>query len=154
MSPSEIRLEGCDFRFITTLVPEHDRTGAINEYSPQQQYTNLSAVPLHRHGHGPFCRFQIEVPKGWSGVYALCVDGAVRYIGESEDLERQFNTGYGHISPAACFVGGQSTNCRINHSVLTVSKAGGCIDLYFYPTSQRKLIKKRLIARYAPPWNA
>jgi len=87
------------------------------------------------------------------GVYALMKDGAVCYIGECEDLGKRFNMGYGNISPKNCYQGGQPTNCKINHRVLEVSKAGGRIDLYFHQTSQRKAVEKLLIVRCSPPWN-
>lgn len=148
-----IRLHGRDFTFVTRLTPDRDATGAIKEFSPQARYTKAGSVPLHQHGHGTFCSFRILVPSRLVGVYALVVDGSVRYIGECEDLGKRFNAGYGNISPKNCYRGGQPTNCKINRRVLDMSKAGGSVDLYFHPTTDRKTVEKDLIARYTPPWN-
>jgi hypothetical protein len=148
-----IRLERWDFTFVATLAPERDATGAIRELSPQGRYPKLAAVPLHQHGHGTFCSFRIAVSPGLTGVYALVVDGSVRYIGECEDLGKRFNMGYGNISPKNCYRGGQPTNCKINRCVLDVSKAGGSVNLYFHLTTDRKTVEKQLISRYTPPWN-
>jgi hypothetical protein len=148
-----IRLGERDFAFVASLTPERDAAGAIRELSPQGRYTKSDAVPLHKHGQGTFCKFRIAVSKGLVGVYAMVVDGAVRYIGECEDLGKRFNMGYGNISPRNCYEGGQSTNCKINRRVFDMSKAGRRVDLYFHPTPQRKTVEEPLIARYIPPWN-
>ncbi|MGH2560697.1 MAG: GIY-YIG nuclease family protein [Thermomicrobiales bacterium] len=121
--------------------------------SPQGRYTKCDVSPLHKHGHGTFCKFLISVPKGLIRVYALVVDGSARYIGECEDLGKRFKMGYGNISPRNCYKGGQQTNCKINRRVLDVSKAGGRVDPYFHPTPQRKPVEKQLVSTYAPPWN-
>ncbi len=148
-----ITLGGHAFVYKTTLAPERDHAGAIRETRPQEHYAKRDTIRLNRYGHGPFCRFGITVEQGLTGVYALAVDGAVRYIGICEDLARRFNAHYGTISPQDCYVGGQSTNCKINHRVLDESNAGRRVDLYFYPTPQRKALEKHLIALYLPPWN-
>lgn len=148
-----IRLGEWDFDFVETLAPALDAAGGIEEFSPQEQYMGKDAVPLHKHGHGTFCSFSIAVLPGREGVYALVVDGSARYIGECEDLRKRFNVGYGHISPRNCYRRGQSTNCKINHRVLGVSKAGGRVNLYFYQTTQRHTVEERLIAGCSPPWN-
>lgn len=151
--PAAVRLGDYDFAFMASLAPKRDSVGAIREFSPQGGYAKAGAVPLHRHGRGTFCNFRLAVSKGLYGVYALVVDGSVRYLGECEDLGKRFNAGYANISPKNCYRGGQPTNCKINRRVLDVTKAGGRVDLYFYPTSQRKAVEQELIARYAPPWN-
>jgi hypothetical protein len=154
---SVIMLSGHDFQYVQSLIPERDASGAIKEVSPQGRYAMSDAVQLHKHGHGAFCKFSISVPRGLGGIYALVMDGAVRYIGECEDLGKRFNAGYGNISPRNCYVGGQMTNCKINRRVLDATKAGSRADLYFYPTQdgsvQRRTVEKELVARYSPPWN-
>lgn len=139
---------------VEALVPKRDASGAIVEFLPQARYKKADVVPLHLHGYGPFCKFRISVLKGLVGVYALVVDGTVRYIGECEDLGKRFRSGYGNISPVNCYEGGQRTNCKINRRVLEVAHAGGRVNLYFYATAQRKTVEKQLLARYSPSWNA
>lgn len=148
-----IMMGGCAFEFVTTLAPERDDSGAILEDRPQERYAKRGTVLLNAHGGGPFCRFGINVEPGLTGVYALVVDEEIRYIGICQDLAKRFNGGYGIISPRKCYKGGQSTNCKVNRRILDTAKGGGSVDLYFYPTPQRKAFEMCLIALYLPPWN-
>ncbi len=152
-APAEIMLGERRFEFMGSIIPGRDESGGVIELSPQELYEKRDSVPLHKHGHGAFCKFRIAVPKGLLGIYALAVDGDIRYIGECEDLGKRFNTGYGNISPKNCYKGGRTTNCKINHWVLDVSKAGGRVNLYFHPTPQRKAVEKQLLEMCLPPWN-
>jgi hypothetical protein len=153
-APAPITLGGRDFTFVGSLIPDRDASGAIAEVRPQARYKKADVVPLHPHGHGPFCKFRISVPKGLTGVYALVVDGTVRYIGECQDLGKRFSSGYGNISPKNCYEGGQRTNCKINRRVLEVTQVGGRVDLYFHATAERKTVERQLLAGDLPPWNA
>jgi len=154
--PSTITLQELSFDFVDSISPDRDASGSIHEFRPQQRYVKGNASLLHKYGDGTFCRFRIAVPqkvRRMPGVYALVVDGSVRYIGECKDLYKRFNAGYGNISPRNCYVGGQMTNCRINRRVLDESKSGRRVDLYFHATSCRFAVEKGLIASCAPPWN-
>jgi hypothetical protein len=153
-APATIRLGGHNFALVESLVPERYASAAIAEFRPQGRYKKADVVPLHPHGHGAFCKFRISVPKKLAGVYALVVDGSIRYVGECEDLKRRFCSDYGNISPKNCYEGGQRTNCRINRRVLEVAQAGGRVDLYFHPTADRKTVERQLLASYSPSWNA
>lgn len=155
-SPITRRLGGRDFAFVQSLTPERGASGVITEFSPQSNYSKANVSRLNEHGHGTFCKFRIVVQQGLErqgGVYALIADESVCYIGECEDLTRQFNKGFGTIYPANCYEGGQSNSCKINRQVLEVSKAGGHVDLYFHATHDRKEVKRRLIVSDKPPWN-
>jgi hypothetical protein len=152
--PATRRIGERDFAFVGSLLPERDAAGAILEFGPQARYERADLVRLHADGAGTFCRFRIGAPNGLAGVYALVVDGSVRYIGECADLRQRFNAGYGTISPKNCYVGGQPTNCRINRRVLEVAQESGRVDLYFHPTPERKAVERQLVARYSPCWNA
>jgi hypothetical protein len=88
-----ISLDGRTFDFVASLVPQCDASSTVQEFSPQDRYAKRDVVPLNDYGHGSFCKFRISVPKGLTGVYALVVDGSVRYIGECEDLRKRFNAG-------------------------------------------------------------
>jgi len=147
-------LEGYRFDFVASLDPERDETGTILESNPHERFPNPGSIPLNRYGHGPFCEFGISVPKGMTGVYALVVAGSVRYVGVCQDLGRRFNANYGHISPQDCYVGGQSTNCKVNHLILDAANAGEWVDLYFHhATSDRLSTEAELITKWSPPWN-
>ena len=74
-------------------------------------------------------------------------------MGECEDLQTRFETGYGNISPRNCFIGGQSTNCKINHLIRGGARANAQIDLWFRPGLDRKRLEFDLIAEIRPAWN-
>jgi hypothetical protein len=152
---SEFQFGEWRFSFRESLSLERDDAGAIREFRPQERYAQASVVPLHSFGDGPFCSFRITAEPGLVGVYALVEGGQVRYVGECEDLRERFNTGYGNISPRNCFVGGQSTNCKINRRILDVVNAGGRVDLYFCltPLSERKSVERQVLDELAPEWN-
>ena len=98
----------------------------------------------------------ISISKKWknkSGVYAFVVDDRHRYIGSSVNLYRAINNDIGRISPSACYIGGQSTNCRINNSILNQVVEGKNIILLFYETVNTKTLKSKLIDKYNPDWN-
>ena len=149
-----MRILDWEFDRVGRIMPLQTATGKVVEYRPQDRFANLDGLRVHQHGSGPFCRFAL--PEGsirGVGVYAFVVDGEIVYIGECEDLRGRINTGYGHISPRNCFVGGQSTNCRVNNLVYNACSAGKLIDLFFHPTRERFGVEDALIARLSPPWN-
>ncbi len=147
-------LLGYDFEYIQDIKPVLDRYGKILEYSPQAQYDKRDSFNLNRHGSGSFCRFSIH-PKwsGVSGVYAFFIDDKLVYIGQASDFAKRFNMGYGNISPKNCYVGGQSTNCKINKLVLNSVKAGQRVSVYFHITNAYNQVESELIKFYKPLYN-
>ena len=97
---------------------------------PQSRYAKADIKRLNPHGTGPFCRFiTVGLPPG-PGVYALTVDGVPTYVGKADNLARRWGPqGYGAISPANCYDGGQPTNCRINHQIFNAARAGWRIEV-------------------------
>ena len=71
-------------------------------------------------------------------------------MGECEDLSSRYNTGYGKISSLNCFVGGQSTNCKINTNIFNSVKSGAKVHLLFYETDDRFNVERILIEKYSP----
>jgi hypothetical protein len=150
-----INLHGVVFDAVCDIEPVREANGRLAEFAPQEHYARAATTRLNRWGTGPFCRFSI--PRGWAGaagVYAILLDGQLRYIGECFDLERRFNIGYGNIQPINCFVGGQSTNCKVNSFILQAAKAGARVSLFFYRTDDYKRVERELIAALRPAWNA
>lgn len=143
---------GYTFRFIQELVPECDARGNVIKYSPQADYDNKSGLRLSYHGKGEFCRFSIDAGD-WPGVYLWVVDGQIIYIGETAGLRQRFNTGYGNIAPRNCYVGGQSTNCKMNKVVYGYYEKGQTISLYFYNTTQYKKVELELLGKIFTPFN-
>jgi hypothetical protein len=146
-------IAGYQFREICTIIPELDVTGIPVECMPQSKYKNLSNLPLHQYGKGPFCRFGIPSFLHQTGVYAVLVDEKPKYIGECEDLAKRWNMGYGNISPRNCFEGGQPTNCKINNLILNTCKSGSRITLLFHSTNNRFEVESNIIGELSPDWN-
>ena len=131
---AERRFGGFRFSYVGPILPERDSRGELIGELPQSRFSNNRNLSLSRYGVGPFCRFRVA--QGWkcTGVYVLTRGDDVCYVGEAQDLERRWGPmGYGHISPRACYEGGQDTNCRINNLLYSESKTGGRFQLWFHP---------------------
>lgn len=151
----KLDLSGVVFSLIGRIEPERDSDGSVIRFMPQSRFHNVRHVPLNRHGSGPFCRFRVPADLPYEGVYVLTVEGRVVYIGECEHLSERFGQrGYGAIQPRNCFVGGQSTNCKINKLLLQHALQRHVIELWFHPTADRKSEEALLIGQLKPEWNA
>ena len=121
---------------------------------PQSNYAKRSTKRLNRHGRGPFCRFKTRCLPHVRGVYALAVDDEVMYAGKTDDLALRWGPGgFGSISPANCFVGGQSTNCHVNHGILLATQAGSTVEIWFREEPDAERAERELIRRLSPAWN-
>ena len=143
---------GYQFVFIQQIIPECDVSGEVVKFYPQQVYDNKNNLPLSHHGNGAFCRFSINAGD-WPGVYLWVVDNNIIYIGETDGLRRRFNMGYGNISPRNCYVGGQTTNCKMNKVALSLFEQGMIISLYFYKTTDYKRVELELLRKIITPYN-
>lgn len=147
-----IEVCGYTFTYIQDLLPDCDSAGKVIVDEPQNRYDNKKGLPLLKYGSGTFCRFRIEA-ENRSGVYLWVCDNEIIYIGEAVSLRDRFNTGYGNISPRNCFIGGQSTNCKMNKVILEYFEQRKRISLYFYPTAEHKLVEKELLDQILTPYN-
>ena len=76
------------------------------------------------------------------------------YVGKADNLAQRWETqGYGAISPANCFAGGQPTNCRINHEILNAARARRRIEVWVREERQPNLLETRLLRALRPRWN-
>jgi hypothetical protein len=141
------------FARVCEIQPERDRAGQVRSFTPHEHSPNSRSLPLHVYGSGPFCRFRIPSDLPLEGVYLLVVRDIVRYVGECENLSRRYNAGYGQISPRSCFIGGQSTNCKVNGLLFAAAVQHDPIDLWFHRTDNRWRVESDLIARLQPDWN-
>ena len=148
-----VAVGGYIFQYLQDLIPACDPNGRVIKYYPQDQYDNKNGLALLYHGKGAFCRFSITAGP-WSGVYLWIADGQIIYIGETINLVQRFNQNYGIISPRNCYVGGQSTNCKMNKVVLEYFERGKGIHLYFYPTKDYKRVERELLSKMRTPYNA
>lgn len=98
-----------------------------------------------------FCKFTLDISSNTStslsGVYLWMVDDEPIYVGETSDMKKRFNTGYGNISPRNIFKNGQSTNCKMNRVALDNFINEKEIDIYFYEANEddRKMIEKKIL---------
>lgn len=143
---------GYEFCYLQQLMPECNTSGCIIKYYPQDGYDNKKNLLLSYHGKGTFCRFSINAGD-WPGVYLWVVDNRIIYIGETDGLRRRFNMGYGRIAPRNCYVGGQSTNCKMNKVVLDLYEQGKTVSLYFYNTTDYKQVELELLRKINTPYN-
>jgi hypothetical protein len=142
-----------EFVRIGDLEPQRNADGSVREYLPQARYDNRRALPLHRYGNGPFCKFVVPRQFRNSGVYVIAEGHAPLYVGETDNLSKRFNMGYGNISPKNCFRGGQQTNCRLNNLVFAAALAGRKLTLWFHATPEYKALEAALRASLKPTWN-
>ena len=151
----EITIRDLPFSLVCNIEPERDVDGRIREFMPQARYKGAGVARLNRHGTGPFCRFTVPRHLRFSGVYAVTVAQRVMYIGECENLASRWGLGqYGSIQPKNCYVGGQSTNCKINNFILQSCAAGLSVQLWFHQTESYKPLERSLRAELRPPWNS
>lgn len=150
-----IDLCGYSFAFIQELEPEKDASGNIKVFDPKVKYSRKDTVPLNSHGSGPFCKFSIhsDLFGGVCGVYALFDSKSLLYVGMTRNFAQRFDQGYGIISPKNCYVGGQSTNCKINTMVLDKYLTNEHVYLFFHKTSDYRHVEAELIQTLSPPYN-
>jgi hypothetical protein len=142
------------FIHVGSIEPDRSPDGSLVEFTPHARYAKASTTALNAHGAGPFCRFVVRDAPRRAGVYVLTLDDELRYVGKAQDLAQRWGLGgYGSIQPKNCYVGGQSTNCKINAAVLRSVRSGGRLDLWFLDTDDRHNVEADLIFRLRPPWN-
>jgi len=148
-----IKIGTYKFKPVCTIKPARNPDGELKQYMPQSRYNNKNHLPLNRYGKEPFCKFKIPNVNNESGVYAVVVDGEIKYIGECLNLSSRYNMGYGIISPRNCFVGGQETNCRLNNLIYQAANARRKISLWFMQTEDYKAVERKLLESVSPEWN-
>jgi len=152
MGTQTIEVCGYTFSYLQNLIPDCDAEGKVKKYHPQNDYDNIKGLKLSYYGNGDFCHFSITADD-WSGVYLWVVDGQIIYIGETAGLRHRFNMGYGNISPRNCYVGGQSTNCKMNKVVFSYYEQCKTVSLYFYRTDDYKRVELELLNQISTPYN-
>ena len=143
------------FVWVARIQPETRKDGTLRMDMPQKHYANATQKRLNRHGAGPFCRFDVTGLPDTSGIYAVTLNGRLAYVGIAvKSLKQRWGSqGYGRISPRNCYVGGQSTNCKINHAILRAVQQEQTVDLWIHETEGPRALEKHLIHELDPPWN-
>jgi hypothetical protein len=138
------------FDRIGGILPARNSAGEIIEYTHELP----GGERPNRHAGGPFCEFKVNPTPDSPGVYVITVDDELKYIGRCESLRARFGpTNYGKISARNCHHDGQATNCKINALILSETKAGRVVTLWFCACADYAAIERDLIARFVPPWN-
>ena len=149
-----IDLSGFPFVWTARIEPERDSCGEPLEFLPQSRYAKAATSRLHPHGGGPFCRFEVRELPASSCVYAVTVEDDLAYVGIAGNLAVRWGLGqFGLIQPRNCYVGGQSTNCRINNLLLAEARRRSRVELWRYETPERKQVESVLLDALDPPWN-
>ncbi|WP_231751683.1 GIY-YIG nuclease family protein [Halogeometricum sp. CBA1124] len=160
-----MELSGYAFGRVCDVEPDRTDRGVVDVHVPQSDYDRRDEKAVHDYGWGPFCSFGVpDDGTHCPGVYAIAVEDDVVYVGETKDLYEQFANGYGRISPANCFAGGQQTNCRLNTAIFHAARAGDRVSLHLHATDDfggteeenralRRIIKDDLVTALDPAWN-
>ena len=147
-------LLGYPFLWTARIEPERDSRGEPLEFLPQCCYAEAATSRLHPHGGGPFCRIKLDDLPASSCVYAITLEDNLVYLGAAGSLaDRWGSSQYGKIQPRNCYVGGQTTNCRINNLLLLEARRRSLVELWRYETPERKQVESVLIDALNPPWN-
>ncbi len=141
------------FSSLGPVAVSRNADGTPWSHQPQLRYAKAASSTLNRYGSGEFCEIRAAAAPHREGVYALFVGEDLVYVGEAVDLHKRWYH-YGHISPRACYLGGQETNCRVNKLILEAARKGQPLGLWFHPTGRRKEIEAELRRELRPPWNA
>ena len=151
-----IVLLGQPFVWVARIQPETGEDGTPWTDMPQKRYAKAAQKPLNRrHGAGPFCRFDVSGLPDASGIYAVTLDRRLVYVGiAGKSLKQRWGPqGYGRISPRNCYVGGQSTNCKVNHAILQGVQRKQAVDLWIHEMEEPRTLESQLIRKLDPPWN-
>jgi hypothetical protein len=139
-----------DFSLAGRITPLSDERGGLVEYS----YSLPARIRPNRYASGPFCTFILDGATTGPGVYAITVNAELRYIGRCENLADRFGrNGYGHIDARNCHSDGQATNCKVNGLILKAARERAAIAVWFYRTTSKDTVERRLIGALNPPWN-
>ena len=159
-TPADVRglvLLGQPFVWVARIQPETRRDGTPCTDMPQKRYAKAAQKRLNPHGAGPFCKFEVRGLSDTSGIYAVTLnrEPVPVYVGiAKESLKQRWGPqGYSRISPANCYVGGQSTNCKVNQAILQAVRQQQAVDLWIHEMEKPRTLERRLICKLGPLWN-
>ena len=88
-----------------------------------------------------------------SGVYVIKVDGTVEYVGQTINIQRRINDGYGNICPANYGPNGRRTNIAVNAKIVEARIDGKEVEIYFGEIENHEEVEKVMINKLHPAWN-
>ena len=88
-------------------------------------------------------------------VYVIKVEEKVVYVGQTTNLQRRINDGYGNIAPANFrLVGGRKTNVKVNAKIVAARKANKKVSFEFAELENCKNDESVMINSLHPAWNS
>jgi hypothetical protein len=144
------------FQPVCKIEAERDDHGDLILYTPHTRYANPRQLRLHDYGAGPFVRLRLAGLPQAPRVYAVVSGSEIaRYIGRARDSMRSRwgRRGYAVIDPRNCYIGGQSTNCRINALIRDALERDDSLSLWFHHTADPNDLERQIICDVRPLWN-
>ncbi len=140
-----------DFVKICAINLERDREGRIASESP---------IPKEKpdsKGSVPYCKFRISSIPLRCGVFLIKVDGEVKYVGGTENLDRYFYGGCGEMCTGSPpYSQSWPSKCRFKKGIHNEVKAGNLLEVWFLHIAnedQRRKIKLKLSKNLKSKWN-
>ena len=150
-----MRLLDWKFALAGPVEAERAASGSLVIYTAWERFANTKGLALNKWGAGPFVRLRPPPLPRTPGVYAVTERDQVKYVGiaKASLYTRWGRGGYSVIDPRNCYVGGQSTNCHLNHLIGDALGDGRSLDLWIHMDPEPRPIELTLIRALRPPWN-
>lgn len=135
------------FRHVGCVLVKKNSDGEPALENPQE---GIPPDELHKNLEPPFCVLRFpKLPKE-AGAYVIVVAEKVVYVGNAAGgLARRWSQ-YKRITNSKVRLGGNSTNCKINHRLLEENNNGHAAHLWFKRVVD---LERSMIKHFSPPWN-
>ena len=111
-----------------------------------------TVVPEKDNNHDGYCSFFMNAPKS-ECVYIFVLNDKIEYLGQTKNLKRQLNSGYGKITESNLCDNGQSTNCRINKAIFAAALKHEYYQIFYHETDKSKRIKEEILTVITTKYN-
>lgn len=158
-----MELAGHVFQKASAIDAMRESDGSVRTYTyADRDYANVydpvsnpTGRRLHTYGRGPFTFLDLDQLPSTPAAYVIVRAVTILYVGMTKNLDQRWgHLGYEVISVFDCYVGGATTNCRINNLIMTELIAGNEIGLWAHETPTPDLVEKAVYNSRKPPWNA
>lgn len=147
-----------DFENWTTLDLQFQLNPATQSLvfpNPGSRSKHEGKLPRNPYGRKEleYCKFKGINVSPVSGVYAIFLKESSKpiYIGRASNLKTRWSKkDYGSISPRNCFIGGRTTNCKVNNYILVNHEQ---LIIKYYETADYVSKERELIRQYQPELN-
>jgi hypothetical protein len=143
-----------NFERASTIDAERSDNGSLLTYTAYERFENPKSLRLHGYGAGPFVRLRLAALPTGAGVYVVMDGEDIAYVGLAANISARWGRrNYAVIDPRNCYVGGQSTNCRLNNLVYQALTQGQELTLWTHLVQNPRPVEAELIRCLRPPWN-